>query len=112
MNITAKIIEISATQQITESFRKRDLVVEHAENPEYPEFVKFEVIQDKCEMLDSLKAGQSVEVHFNLKGRKWTNPQGEVKYFNSLQAWRIVPAEVTQAKPDAANSQEEDELPF
>ena len=66
-------------------------MVEFAENPQYPEFVKFELIQDKCDLLDSYEVGQELEVHFNLKGRKWVDPQGQTKYFNSLQAWRLVP---------------------
>ena len=53
--------------------------------------IKFEAVQDKCDLLNNFNVGDLVDVDFNLKGRKWTNPQGEVKYFNSLQAWRIMP---------------------
>ncbi|MTI29890.1 DUF3127 domain-containing protein [Cytophagales bacterium RKSG123] len=92
----AKILEISETVQITDSFRKREFVVEFAENPQYPEYIKFEMIQDKCDLLNSFSVGQEVEVHFNLKGRKWTDPQGNVKYFNSLQAWRVLDGAASQ----------------
>ena len=89
MQITGKILEISPTVNITETFRKREFVIEYAENSQYPELIKFEAIQDKCDLLDNYTVGADLAVDFNLKGRKWTNPQGEVKYFNSLQAWRL-----------------------
>ena len=89
MDISGKIIEIFDTQQIKETFKKREFVLEYAENPTYPEFLKFDVIQDKCAILDDFKAGDEVKVQFNLKGRKWTDPQGNDKYFNTLQAWKI-----------------------
>ena len=57
----------------------------------YTELITFQFVQDKCDLLNEKKEGDAVKILFNLKGRKWTNPQGEVKYFNSLQAWRIMP---------------------
>lgn len=102
MDVKGKIVEISAVQQISDSFKKREFVIEYAENPQYPEFVKFEVIQDKCSLLDTLKEAEEVNVSFNLKGRKWTDKQGVVKYFNSLQAWKIQTTETTQTAPEAA----------
>ena len=92
MEIQGKLLEISDTVQVKETFRKREFVLEYADNPQYPEYVKFECIQDKCDMLDNYAAGQEVTVSFNLKGRKWVDPQGTTKYFNSLQAWRMQPA--------------------
>jgi single-stranded DNA-binding protein len=90
MEIKAKLLEIFESQQVTDTFKKREFVVEYGENPQYPEFLKFELIQDKCELLDEFSKGQKIEVHFNLKGRKWTDPTGVIKYFNTLQAWRIL----------------------
>lgn len=120
MIVEGKIVEKYDTQNIKDSFRKREFVLEYAENPQYPEFVKFELIQSNCDQLDNLNVGDQVSVNFNLKGRKWTDPQGEVKYFNSLQAWRIdkksgadddTPPPPTQewAKEDFS---QDDDLPF
>ena len=103
MEIQGKILEISDTVQVKETFRKREFVLEYADNPQYPEYVKFECIQDKCDMLDSYSAGQDVTVSFNLKGRKWVDPQGTTKYFNSLQAWRMQPAGGATAGAPAPN---------
>jgi hypothetical protein len=99
MEIKAKLLEIFESQQVTDTFKKREFVVEYVENPQYPEFLKFELIQDKCELLDEFSKGQKIEVHFNLKGRKWTDPKGVIKYFNTLQAWKIL-AKVVSLQPN------------
>ena len=121
MNIRGKIFEIYDVNKVSESFRKREFVVEYKENPQYPEYLKFELIQDKCDQLNNFKVGSFVEVYFNLKGRLWTNPKGEKVYFNSLQAWRLEPVEGTddnlsEYQPpvgdDLSSFNEEDELPF
>ena len=103
MNISAKITEIFETAKVTESFKKREFVVEYSENPQYPEFIKFEFIQEKCELLDKYAIGEEVDISFNLKGRKWTDPQGTVKYFNTLQAWRI-DKKTADSAPSAGNA--------
>ena len=97
MDIKGKLVDIFDTTRVSDKFQKREFIVEYAENPSYPEYIKFELIQDKCDLLDNYKVNQPIQVHFNLKGRKWTDPQGTVKYFNTLQAWKL------QA-PDADNS--------
>lgn len=107
MEVQGKIVEIFDTVQVSDNFRKREFVIEYADNPQYPEFLKFECIQDKCALLDEFSVGQEVMVNLNLKGRKWTDPQGNVKYFNSLQAWRIQPAgnnTASQPSPSASSA--------
>jgi hypothetical protein len=89
MDIKGKAHYVSDVINVTDSFRKRELVIEFAENPQYPEFVKFEAIQDRCSLMDTVKVGDEVEVFFNLKGREWTNKQGEKQYFNTLQLWKV-----------------------
>ena len=79
MEINGKIYAIFDTQQIKESFRKRDFVVEYVENPSYPQYLKFEVVQNKTDMLDNFNEGDPVQVSFDLRGREWTSPQGEKK---------------------------------
>ena len=123
MKITGKIHELNDLKEIKEGFQKREFIVEYAENPQYPEYLKFETIQEKCAQLDKISVGQDVDVLFNLRGREWTNPQGEKVYFNSLQAWKIDPvgdvAETGQqgeANPpdmkDLMSFDESDDLPF
>ena len=122
MNINGKIIEIFETQKITDSFQKREFVMEYAENPSYPEYIKFELIQDRCTLLDPFNQGDEVSVEFNLKGRKWEDKSGVIKYFNSLQAWRIEekkaatsqdPAPTAKEEPEwLTKGEEEDDLPF
>jgi len=121
MNVRGKVFEVFDTAKVSDSFKKREFVIEYTENPQYPEYLKFELIQDKCAILDNFKVGQSVEVYFNLKGRMWTNPKGEKVFFNSLQAWKLEPIEGVDSEqadyiPPEGNEltsfSEEDELPF
>ena len=85
--VIGRIKIINATQDVSASFKKRELVVTTSE--EYPQHILIEFNQDKCVVLDSYKEGDSVKVSINLRGREWVSPQGETKYFNSIQGWRI-----------------------
>lgn len=89
MKIEGKLYSKAETKQVSASFKKREFVIEYAENPIYPEFIKLEVSQDKCALIDPLQVGDWLQVEFNLRGRKWTNPEGEEVIFNQLNAWRI-----------------------
>lgn len=104
MIIEGKLYAKMDAQNVTETFKKREFVVEYADNPMYPQFVKFELIQDRCGLVDSVEVGDKVEVTFNLRGREWTSPQGEKKYFNTLDAWRIQKVEAQNAVPAAQGS--------
>jgi hypothetical protein len=87
MQVKGKIVAIMPTQVVSEKFSKREFVVETLD--QYPQQILFQLTQDKCSLLDSLKVGQEIDVHLNLRGRSWQNPQGETKYFNTLEAWKI-----------------------
>ena len=111
MEIKGKLIECMETVQVSERFRKREFVLEYSDNPEYPEFIKFELAQERCELLDPFQSGQQVRVEFDLKGRRWTDPQGQVKYFNSLRAWRL--NEVgSESSPPPQSSNNSEEIPL
>jgi hypothetical protein len=86
--ITGTIKVLNPTVQVSEKFSKREFVL--TENTsQYPQDILFQAVQDRCALLDGMNVGEQIEVSFNLRGREWTSPQGEVKYFNSLDAWRI-----------------------
>ena len=89
MQTRGRIHAVFDTQQVTERFRKREFVVELADNPRYPQLVLFQLTGDRCEKLDGFGVGDEVEVEFSLRGREWTSPKGEVRYFNSLETWSI-----------------------
>ncbi|QEL01096.1 DUF3127 domain-containing protein [Olivibacter sp. LS-1] len=89
MEITGIVHIVEPTQQVTDSFKKRDLIVKYAENPQFEEYIKFEATQDRVNIFDSLSVGDSIKVSFNLRGRPWTNKDGVTTYFNSLVAWRV-----------------------
>ncbi|MFL2632291.1 MAG: DUF3127 domain-containing protein [Candidatus Marivariicella sp.] len=124
MEIIGKIKWIDETKEYgSNGFKKRELVVTTEE--QYPQHILIEFIQDKCEILNSFQIGNNVKIGINLKGREWTNPEGQVKYFNSVQGWRIdiIDGEISQELPpipppisseniDENKTEEEDDLPF
>jgi hypothetical protein len=87
MEVSGRVKVISAAQQVSPTFKKRELVVTTEE--QYPQHIMVEFTQDKCDLLDSYQVGEPVKVSINLRGREWVSPQGETKYFNSIQGWRI-----------------------
>lgn len=103
--IQGTIKVLGETTQVSEKFKKRDLVVTD-ESGMYPQDISFQAAQDKCDMLDAFMEGEQVEVSFNIRGREWESPQGEVKYFNTLDAWRV-----EKLGNSVGNDQGSDQLP-
>ena len=87
MEIQGKIKLVGNIQEITDSFRKRELVIVTQE--QYPQTLCIEFVQDKIDLLNGFEQGQDVKIGINLRGREWENPEGLIKYFTSLQGWRI-----------------------
>jgi len=88
MEVSGRIKMIDETKAFgANGFRKRELVVTTDE--QYPQHIMIEFTQDKCDLLNNYRVGEPVKVSINLRGREWVNPQGETKYFNSIQGWRI-----------------------
>lgn len=112
MNLQGKIKVIKETQQVTASFKKREFVITTSET--YPQDIILEFTQDKCDVLNAYKAGQEVEVHFNLKGRSFTDKNGIERTFNTLQAWKIGALNTLNQDDYSVNPVEEDldTLPF
>ena len=122
---TVKLIDETKTFG-TNGFRKRELVVTTEE--QYPQHIMIEFVQDKCDLLNSFSPGQKVKVGINLRGREWQSPQGETKYFNSIQGWKIdaleaassgsaagippVPQMEAFSPADNLNEEDHDDLPF
>ena len=125
MEVLGKVKVINAEQQVSASFKKRELVVTTDE--QYPQHIMIEFTQDKCDILNNYSAGDAVKVSINLRGREWNGPQG-IKFFNTLEAWRIekvaagssnaAPAQNAQMPQSTAapvfnsNVADNDDLPF
>ena len=129
MELIGTIKKISDLQTFASGFQKKEMILWTEE--QYPQPISIEFFAEKTAILDQYKVGDKVKVHINIRGREWTNPQGEVKYFNSITAWRMEKEssndfnEPTQATPFSAENQissvnenvfggeeEEDDLPF
>ena len=124
MEVQGRIKMIDETKTYgNNGFRKRELVVTTEE--QYPQHILVEFVQDKCDLLNNFSVGQMVKVSINLRGREWVNPQGETKYFNSIQGWRIeaiatstnsemppLPPPPTFETADDTTDGPDDDLPF
>jgi len=125
MEVSGKIKVVEQTKEIgTGGFKKRDVVVTTDE--QYPQHILIQFVQDKCDLLNNYQVGEAVKIDINLRGREWTNPQGETVYFNTIQGWRIAKAQAeaspAQAPPMPAaaafppatslNEEEPYDLPF
>jgi hypothetical protein len=125
MEVTGKVKVVGPEQQVSPTFKKRELVVTTEE--QYPQSIMIEFVQDKSDLLNNVSVGENVKVSINLGGREWINPQGETKYFNSIKGWRIEkiqsepssktqmpPIPATEAFEPASDFKEEDhdDLPF
>ena len=121
MDITGVLKVKSEAQQVSEKFKKREFVITD-NSSQYPQHISFQLTQDKCSLLDQYKVGDELKVHFNLRGREWTSPKGEVKYFNTLEAWRIEggaggntqnsSASMNDVAATVTGPSQEDDLPF
>jgi hypothetical protein len=132
MEVTGILKAKMDTKQVSDKFKSREFVLTTEPGGKYPQQVSFQLNQDKCELIDGFNVGEEIKLQFNLRGREWTNPQGEVKYFNTLEAWKIEKAGATSsnsapgtaaAAPAKTNVQEpsnptfvasndDDDLPF
>ncbi len=125
MEIQGKIKVLGETKTVgSGGFRKREVVVTTEER--YPQHILVEFTQDNTDLLNNFQVGQAVKISINIRGREWTSPQGEIKYFNSIQGWRIEnlqseggPSNMPPVPPmeafepaDNINEEDHDDLPF
>lgn len=115
--IAGTLEKIMPVQEISDSFIKRDIVVKT--DGDYPQLISIQFVQDQVSLFDDILEGAKVEIDVNIRGREWTSPQGEVKYFNTLQGWKVsqleagtAPKAKPKAKAKAAEKEEDDDLPF
>jgi hypothetical protein len=132
MEVSGIVKRIGGVQEVSAKFRKREIVVTTEE--QYPQHISIEFVQDKTALLDGFQEGEKVSIGINIRGREWTSPQGEVKFFNTINGWKIDkmsaaptpsnPAENVGQAPAASTSfgnaptmapldkEAEDDLPF
>ncbi len=118
---SGRLIEKFDTQQVTERFRKREFVLEQVDavnDREFVNHIKFQLTQDKCDLLDIFNINDELKVQFNLRGRRWEK-DGNVSYFTNLEAWRIEnvspSAEANEPPPFSGEEippADDDDIPF
>ncbi len=82
----------------TDTFQAREFVIE-IDGGTYPQFIKFQLVQDRCALVDAFREGEPIKVHFDLRGREWNG-----KYFTNLNAWRVEKVEQTAATATASTN--------
>ena len=97
-NVTGTLKEIFQEQQVSDRFRKREFVIT-VNSSQYPQYISFQLTQDKCGLIEPFQNGEEIKVHFNLRGREWKDKEGKIKYFNSLEAWKIERAAAGNTNP-------------
>ena len=90
-DLTGKLVAKFETIQRSATFKTREFVVETNEDINgrtITNFVKFQSVQDRTSIIDRFNIGDTVKVHFNIKGSRWEK-NGQVNYITNLDAWRI-----------------------
>jgi hypothetical protein len=89
--ITGKVIDISPVNQVSDKFKKREFVIEKKEAggaAVFIDYIKFQLIQDKCDLINESYLNEDVKIWFNIKGNKWER-DGKINYFTNLDAWKL-----------------------
>ena len=107
MELSGTIKKLFETQQVSPTFRKREVVIETDEN--YPQVIMCEFTQDRADIPSRYNEGDKVTVSINIRGREWTNREGETRYFVSIQGWRMAPWDGTSAEPTSAPRSDRDD---
>lgn len=89
MEIKGMVSSIGVTVNVSDRFSKRDLVLKTEYLTEYPQHLLIQFVNKKTSELDSIGVGDVVTVSINLKGRQWVDKDGEVRYFNTIEGWKI-----------------------
>lgn len=89
MKLQGKVKLVGQTEKVSDKFKKRELVITTNDNPTYPQHISVQCTNDKCVMLDNLSVGTEVSLEINLRGKEWMSPKGEVKYFNTIECWKL-----------------------
>ena len=113
MEVIGKIYKIFEEVVINEKFKKKEFVLEFIENPKYPQYPMFTLFNDRTNQLNEINVEDEVLIHFNLKGKEWTNSQGKISYINTLDAWKIQKLNGDkEQKSKSANFIVDEDLPF
>lgn len=98
LEVTGKLYVKYDAQQVSDKFKKREFVLKD-DSTQYTQYILLQLTQDKCDLIDKFQIEDEIKVSINLRGREWKSPQGETKYFNTLEAWRVEKAVTNGAQP-------------
>lgn len=111
--ISGKVIDISPVNQVSDKFKKREFVIEKKETGAsnvFVDYIKFQLLQDKCDLINESYLNEEVKVTFNIKGNRWER-DGKVNYFTNLDAWKLERLQSSGGSDNAAPPKRFDEAP-
>ena len=118
MKVTGKIHNVGTLRKVSEKFKSKDVVL--LTEDKFPQYITIQFTQDKTDLVSQEDIGENVEISINLRGRRWESPQGEIKYFNTIEGWQIntaeraneIVAERLAEMPQAPFRLDDEDLPF
>lgn len=107
-----EVVFVTPTTTVSDKFKKRDITLKSQD--EYPQYITFQLVQDKCDLANNLKPGDVVELKYNLRGRRWEAQDGTIKYFNTIEAWTmsLSSAATPIVQNKSKKNEDTDDLPF
>jgi hypothetical protein len=111
--ISGKVIDILPVNQVSDKFRKREFVIEKKEaggSGVFIDYIKFQLVQDKCDLLNESFLNEEIKIWFNLKGNRWER-DGKINYFTNLDAWKIERVSAPAREQSAPSGSTMDEMP-
>ena len=101
MNIKGVLEVKGEAIKVSDKFSKREFVIIDNSNSAYPQPISLQLVNDKCSLIDNIAIGTEIDCSINLRGRKWTSPTGEIKYFNTIECWKISTNTIDKANQNA-----------
>lgn len=114
MEIKGQVYKVGTTQQVTDKFRKREVIIKTELASQYPQHIKVQFSQDKCDLADALQPNQEVTFYCNLRGKLYTDKQGNENAITNLEVWKVDAGTVAPPSASAQSSSApiDDDLPF
>jgi hypothetical protein len=101
MEIKGQVYQVGETQQVTEKFKKREVILVTEPSSQYPQHIKVQFSQDKCDLADTLRVGSDVTFQINLRGKLYTDKSGQPNCITNLEVWKVEGGVVAPPAPQA-----------
>jgi len=131
--IVGEVIRMGETEQITEKFRKKEVVI-NEKTDGYGSTLKIQAVNEIIDEIEKVGIGDVISTSCKVEGKQWKNSNGEMVVFNNItiQSFYVLVHGAVNAKKDSIkgempsdeeaqkqsdyiselNPEDEDDLPF